>query len=111
MAITIELSSSELDDDDLLAETRQLYLDLREEGLDASLTESEPVAGNKGAELVLIAVLGSTVLSAFVGVLTAYVQRAKAVTIKIQEDGKTIEITANNVQEAEYLLEKYRQVK
>ena len=75
------------------------------------MTESEPVAGNKGAEFVLIAVLGSTVLSAFVGVLTAYVQRAKAVTIKIQEDGKTIEITANNVQEAEYLLEKYRQVK
>lgn len=109
MAITLELSSPELNKDDLQEQMRQLCLALHEEGFAASLPEGEAEAGHKGIELgaILIAGLGSSVLSAFVGVLSAYLQRAKAVTVKIQKDGKTIEVTANNVAEVESLLEKY----
>lgn len=109
MAITLKVDSPELDNDDLLEQTRQLCLNLREEGIDASLPDGESKEGQKGAELgaILIAVLGSSVLSSFVGIITAYVQRAKAVTVKIQKDGKTLEITANNVAELETLMEKY----
>lgn len=107
MAITLELSSPEFDKDDLQEQMRQLCLELHDEGFAASWPEGEAQAGHKGIELGAILIAGVPVVSALVAVLTAYVQRAKAVTVKIQKDGKTIEVTANNVAEVESLLDKY----
>ena len=112
MAITLELSSSELDDEELQELTQQLCNDLRDEtSVDAQLATAPSQSEAKGDlpiwGQIVIATLSSSVLTGFVGVLTAYIQRAKAVTIKLKKDGKEIEVSANNAAEAERLLKKY----
>lgn len=101
MAITIELSSSELDKDDLQKLTRQLCAALRDTpNADAVLITAPDEVGAKGdlPAWGQIAIASISVVSAAVTVIGGYLQRSKSVTIKLHpENGKVIEVSGTNL--------------
>ncbi len=106
MEINLSLSSDELDKDELQQMTRQLCLALRDDvGVDASLARQESSPGTRGAEWaqIVIAAIGSGgVAVALVNALTEWVKRKKSLTITyVENDGKKIEISAENQNAAE----------
>ena len=103
MAITIELSSTELANEDLQKLTRQLCAALRDTPKSEAVLVTTPGATGAKGDLPAwgqIAIASISVVSAAVTVIGGYLQRSKSVTVKFHPDnGKVIEVSGTNMDE------------
>ncbi len=105
MAITLELSSPELDNEELKDLTERLCSALRDEAaadVARVTTPTEPGAKGDLPAWGQIAIASIGVISAAVTVIGTYLQRAKSVTLKLDPaSGKVLEVSATNMDQAQ----------
>lgn len=111
MALTLILSSPDLNDESLRRLTSDLCLELRRKDVTASLTTQPGAADDKANDLPVwaqITVLVIPSVALLINVLTAWVQRNRSLTIKLEG----IEITASNLDKEKFnqLFEKLTQL-
>ncbi len=103
MNLTLNLSSNELDNEDLQALTRQLCDSIADETeIKAEIPSGAVVQGTKGGPITLgligLTFLNSGAAVALFEIFKAYFNRNSSLTIKmIKADGTPLEITAQNI--------------
>lgn len=113
MALTLSLTSSDLNDETLQRLTSELCLDLGRNNIDAVLATMPATADDKAIDLPVwatITVAAIPTITALVNILKARVQLTKSLTIKLDgATGRPIEISASNLDEEKLnqLLAKY----
>jgi hypothetical protein len=104
MNLTLQLSSSELDDEDLQVLTRDLCTSIADEtDIQAEIPSGTVAAGTKGDPVTLgaiaIAFLTHGAAVALCNVLKAYVSREPSLNIDIKRpDGTKLKLKAENLQ-------------
>jgi hypothetical protein len=103
MALTLTLSSPELNADLLKQVTNDLCLELGRKDIEAAVSTQPGATDDKAIDLpvwaqITVAAIPSVAL--LINVLTARVQRSKSLTIKVDgNSGQPIEISATNLDE------------
>ncbi len=104
MAITLSLSASDLDNDDLQDLTRRLCRDLADEACVTATPSTGPaVPGAKGdlpvyGQIIIAAISGGGFAVGLVNVLKAYVQRKPTLQFELQKkNGHKVKIKADDL--------------
>jgi hypothetical protein len=107
MNLELQLSSDELDTEDLQALTRQLCDSISDEtDIPAEIPSGDVAKGSKGEPVTigLIILKGIPAIVALCGVLKAYFSRQPSLSIEIvKPDGTKIKLEAKNIEEFEQL--------
>ena len=108
MNLTLQLSSEELDDENLQNLTRQLCASIADEtDIQAEIPSGDVAKGSKGEPVTigLILLKGIPAVVALCGVLKAYFSRQPSLSVEIvKPDGTKIKIEAKNIAQLEPLL-------
>jgi hypothetical protein len=110
MNLELQLSSSELDAEDLQALTRQLCASITEESsIQANIPSGDAVEGAKGAVtlgMIILAFLADGAAVALCKVLETYFRQNPSLSVEVEivkPDGTKIKLRAKNIEELEQL--------